>query len=104
MKFWVTLFNDVFGKSCHGKDLTLDELAEMIKNTRALKKSDLPLLKFAGFGPLRTPTTPTGGGGSFRHDTNITITTGVEGDYDGEALVMRHEAVRRDCEVTDEAY
>ena len=86
MNSWVTIFDDVFAKSCRGEDMTVDELADLIKNTRAPKKSDLPLLKFARFGPLRTPTTPAGGGGSLRHDANVTITSGVEGDYDGEAM------------------
>jgi hypothetical protein len=74
--------------------MTVDELTELIKNTRATKKSDLPLLKFARFGPLRTPTTPIGGGGSLRHDANVTMTSGVEGDYDGETMPFA-EAVTR---------
>jgi hypothetical protein len=94
MKFWVTIFDDVFAKSCRSEDMTIDELAELIKNTRAPKKSDLPLLKFARFGPLRTPTTPAGGGGSLRHDANVTMTSGVEGDYDGETMPFA-EAVTR---------
>jgi predicted P-loop ATPase len=94
MKFWVTIFDDVFAKSCRSEDMTADELAELIKNTRAPKKSDLPLLKFARFGPLRTPTTPAGGGGSLRHDANVTMTSGVEGDYDGETMPFA-EAVTR---------
>src|SRR5262249_26514957 len=85
MKFWVTIFNDVFAQSCRGEDMTLDEVAELIRSTRAPKKSDLPLLKFARFGPLRTPTTAAGGG-SLRHDANVTMTTGIEGDYDGETM------------------
>jgi hypothetical protein len=94
MKIWVTIFDDVFAKSCRGEDMAVDELAELIKNTRAPKKSDLPLLKFARFGPLRTPTTPAGGGGSLRHDANVTMTSGVEGDYDGETMPLA-EAVTR---------
>jgi hypothetical protein len=94
MKFWVTIFDDVFAKSCRGEDMTVDELAELIKNTRAPKKSDLPLLKFARFGLLRTPTTPVGGGGSLRHDANVTMASGVEGDYDGETMPFA-EAVTR---------
>jgi Virulence-associated protein E len=94
MKIWVTIFDDVFAKSCRGEDMTVDELAELIKNTRAPKKSDLPLLKFARFGPLRTPTTPAGGGGSLRHDANVTMASGVEGDYDGETMPFA-EAVTR---------
>ena len=54
MNSWVTIFDDVFARSCRGEDMTVNELAELIKNTRAPKKSDLPLLKFARFGPLRT--------------------------------------------------
>src|SRR5437016_13642070 len=73
MKSWVTIFDDVFAKACRGEDMTVNELAELIKNTRARKKSELPLLKFARFGPLRTPTTAAGGGGSLRHDANITM-------------------------------
>lgn len=93
MKFWVTIFDDVFAKSSRGEDMTLDELADLIRNTRAPTKSDLPLLKFARFGPLRTPTTPAGGGGSLRHDPNVTMTSGVEGDYDGETMPFT-EAVK----------
>jgi hypothetical protein len=94
MKFWVTIFDDVFAKFCRGEDMTVDELAELINNTRSPKKGDLPLLKFARFGPLRTPTTPAGGGGSLRHDANVTMTSGVEGDYDGETMPFA-EAVTR---------
>jgi predicted P-loop ATPase len=94
MKFWVTIFDDVFAKSCSGEDMTIEELAELIKNTKAPEKSNLPLLKFARFGPLRTPTTPAGGGGSIRHDANVTTTSGIEGDYDGETMPFA-EAVTR---------
>jgi hypothetical protein len=94
MKSWVTLFDDVFAKVCRGEDMTVTELAELIKNTRARKKSDLPLLKFARFGPLRTPITAAGGGGSLRHNANITMTSGVEGDCDGETTPFA-EAVAR---------
>src|SRR4029077_9779471 len=91
---WVTIFDDVFARSCRGEDMTVNELAEMIKNTRAPKKSDLPILKLARFGPLRTPTTPAGRGGSLRHDANVTMTSGVEGDYDGGVMPFA-EAVAR---------
>src|SRR4029077_15062688 len=91
---WVTIFDDVFARSCRGEDMTVNELAELIKNTRAPKKSDLPLLKFARFGPLRQPTTPTGVGGSLGHDADVTMTSGVEGDYDGETMPFA-EAVAR---------
>src|SRR5689334_18227858 len=94
MKFWVTIFDDVFAKSYHHEEFTIDELSELIKNTRAPKKSELPLLKFARFGPVRTPRTPAGGGGSLRHDANVTTTSGVEGDYDGETMPF-DEAVTR---------
>jgi hypothetical protein len=86
MKFWITTFRDLYAKSSQGEDMTVDELADLIRNTRAAKKSDLPLLKLARFGPLRTPTTPDGGGGSLRHDANVTMVSGIEGDYDGESM------------------
>ena len=35
MKFWVTIFDDVFAKSCY---TTVDELDALIKSTRAPKK------------------------------------------------------------------
>ena len=38
MKLWVTIFDDVFAKTCRGEDMTVDELAELIKNTRAAKE------------------------------------------------------------------
>ena len=96
MKFRVTIFNNVFAKSCRGEDTTVEELADLIMNTRAPEKSGLPLLKFVRFGPLRTPPMPVGGGGSLRHDANVTMTSGVEGDYDGEAMPFAEAVTRLD--------
>src|SRR6516162_4012942 len=88
MRFWVSLFDDVFAKSCQGEDMSLDEFTELIRNTSAPKKAELPIAKFARFGTIRS------GAGSLRHDTNILSVSGAEGDYDGGEMPL-DEAIAR---------
>jgi Virulence-associated protein E len=88
MKFWVTTFSDVYANSLHGEDFGLDELAELIGNTVAPAKEQLPILKLARFGPGRSAA------GSLRHDANVVMVSGCEGDYDGESMPFQ-EAVTR---------
>jgi hypothetical protein len=85
---WVTTFTDVYADSWQGEDLTLDDLAKLIRNTTASQKAALPLLKLARFGLLRTVAN------SLRHDANVTAVSGIEADYDGESMPFQ-EAVDR---------
>jgi len=88
MKFWMTTFADVYANSLQGEDFSLDELADLIRNTAAPAKEALPLLKLARFGVLRTAA------GALRHDANVVTVSGIEGDYDGESMPFE-EAVSR---------
>jgi hypothetical protein len=87
-KFWVTLFDDVYARSLHAKEMTVAELYELIGKTTAPSKDRLPLLKLARFGSLRSAN------GSLRHDGNVITVSGVEGDYDGGGMPLA-EAKRR---------
>jgi hypothetical protein len=87
-KFWVTFFDDIYGRSLHAEEMTLAELHELIDRTTAPTKDRLPLLKLARFGSLRSAN------GSLRHDGNVTAISGVEGDYDGGEMPPA-EALRR---------
>jgi hypothetical protein len=88
MKIWVTFFDDIYATSCVGKEVDLEELAELIRNTTAPDKASLPLLKLARFGSARTASK------SLRHDANVLTISGLEADYDGEAMPFQ-EAVDR---------
>jgi putative DNA primase/helicase len=97
MKFWVTFFDDIYARSCIGREVNLDELAEIIRNTTAADKAHLPLLKMARFGSARTPPNPDGsGGGSLRHDANVLTVSGAECDYDGETMPFQEALDRLD--------
>ena len=98
MTFWVTLFDNVYATSCVGKEVGLEELAELMANTTAPDKASLPLLKLARFGSVRTPAPAN----SLRHDANVEMISGLEGDYDGEEMPLS-EAVDR-LEKTDVAF
>jgi hypothetical protein len=82
----ITFFTDVRAQHCHWEGLTLPELAERIKATRAPDKAGLPLLKLGRFGNARSRN------GSLRHDRNLIAVSGIEADYDGEVVTIE-EAV-----------
>jgi hypothetical protein len=88
MRFWATTFTDVYANTLQGEDFTLDELASLIRNTKAGGKQQLPVLKLARFGSLRSSA------GSLRHDANVVAVSGVEGDYDAGSMPFQ-EAVAR---------
>jgi hypothetical protein len=88
MKFWVTFFDDVYARTLRGESMTLTELNELIFDTTASSKSELPLLKLARFGTARSSD------GSLRHDGNIIAVSGAEGDYDRGQMPLS-EATRR---------
>lgn len=78
----VTLFTDVRALARSERELDLPKLAELITATAAPAKHDLPLLKLATFGDVRTPNR------SLRHDANLLKVYGVECDYDGEVVTF----------------
>jgi hypothetical protein len=57
--------------------VTLEALRRLILATEAPTKSQLPWLKLALFGCIKTVR------GCLRHDANVLAISGVEGDYDG---------------------
>jgi hypothetical protein len=59
---------------------TLPDLAQEIVSTNAAHKKDLPWLKLATFGDIRTDKN------SLRHDDNVLAVSGIEADYDGELI------------------
>lgn len=76
----VTVFPDVKAQRKEELRLPLAELASWIGERDANSKHALPLLKLATFGDTRSE------GNSLRWDNNVLAVTGIEGDYDGEAV------------------
>jgi putative DNA primase/helicase len=76
----VTLFPDSAAQAKREETLRLHNLANRIATTSASSKSELPWLKLATFGNIRTER------GSLRHNGNVLSITGIEGDYDGEQI------------------
>jgi len=60
--------------------MSLRDLANLVRQTRATSKAELPWLKLASFGNVRTLK------GSLRSDLNLIEVDGVEGDYDAERV------------------
>ncbi len=73
----VTAFRNYAATSKTEAQTTVETLMERIRLTSAGRKDQLPWLKLARFGDLRTVK------GSLRHDANVIAITGIEGDYDG---------------------
>lgn len=76
----VTYFNHASARSKVQKEISKHELAEQIWLERAPSKDQLPWLKLASFGELKTAK------GSLRHDRNMLAVYGIEADYDGEKI------------------
>lgn len=89
-KYRFTRFPDQRAQSFSVHEMTLEELAELIRGTSANAKANLPWLKFAAFGDRRS------GLNCLRSNANVLAITGVEGDYDGEKvrLVTAIKALR----------
>jgi hypothetical protein len=64
-KFLVTFFDDVYARSLRDEEMTLRALHELIFDTCAPTKEQLPLLKLARFGAKRSKD------GCLRHDPNV---------------------------------
>lgn len=79
-KFSATLFRDVSATTKREQSLTLQDMADLARNTSAGSKAELPLWKLALFGDKRTNK------GSLRHNANVLSVTGIEFDYDAERM------------------
>jgi hypothetical protein len=80
--YHVTQFDDVAAKVARDHVLNLPQLRDMILDASAPTKSALPWLKLARFGKRRSGT------GCLRHNDNVRSFTGIELDYDGEAISL----------------
>ena len=78
----ITFFVDASATSKREETLTLNELAQRVRVSTASASDHLPWLKLARFGDKRTDK------GCLRHDANVIEFTGVEVDYDGEAIAF----------------
>lgn len=78
--FMVTFFSDKTASYKVPTSTSLQELCEKIDAEAADKKTLLPWVKLAEFGNVKTDK------GSLRHDANVTVVHGCEGDYDGEKM------------------
>ena len=74
----ITFFKNAFARTAEQKDLTTEELKDLILSTTAGKKESLPWLKMATFGTKKTKR------GTLRHDDNVEGITGIELDYDDQ--------------------
>jgi hypothetical protein len=81
-RFLVTMFHNHAAREKHEALWTPPDLAQRIQETTALTKDDLPWLKLARFGDLRTTKH------SLRHNANVVAITGVEGDDDSGTLCI----------------
>jgi hypothetical protein len=90
-EYRLTVFPDAKARRKKELRLTGDSLRDLITSESAPRKEDLPWIKLAQFGEVRTQAH------SLRHDANIISITGTEIDYDGErvAFAAAVEAVRR---------
>ena len=76
----ITFFPDFAAATKHEEALCLHDLADLILTTNASSKGQLPWLKLAQFGDMKTDK------GSLRHDANMIAIVGIEADYDGERV------------------
>ena len=78
--FTVTMFRDYAASTKTEVRTDIEALATRIRASEAQRKDDLPWLKLARFGELRSQKN------SLRHDANVVKISGIEGDYDGEKI------------------
>jgi len=88
--FAVTIFPSKLAKTQERRQMALVQLADLIRDTRAPNKDDLPWLKLARFGTLMSDK------GCLRHDNNVIALSGVVVDYDGEKCAIEDAAERLD--------
>ncbi len=80
-RFPITFFKSYSATVKDEADWSLEALARCIETVTAPQKADLPWLKLAKFGDIRTIPK-----NSLRHDANVLAVTGIEADYDGEEV------------------
>jgi hypothetical protein len=78
----VTFFRNAYAKTLTFKELTLEQLRDLVATTTADDKKKLPWLKLAKFGDQRSAD------GSLRNNSNLLQISGIEGDYDGEQITV----------------
>jgi hypothetical protein len=72
----ITFFRDCYATTKREEPYTLDALADYIRVADAPTKDELPWLKCAKFGDVRSDQN------SLRHDANMVAITGIEADFD----------------------
>jgi predicted P-loop ATPase len=82
----VTFFPNKLAQEKWQHQISLRKLADMICETSGKTKEKLPSLKLARFGDNKTDK------GCLRHDANVAAISGVEVDYDGEAISLERAA------------
>jgi hypothetical protein len=78
----VTFFQNKFASTKTEATISLRNLVDRVRDTTAKAKDDLPWLKLARFGDVRSEKN------SLRHDPNVLVISGVECDYDGEQIAV----------------
>src|ERR1700712_161353 len=76
----MTVFQNRFAQTKTEQLVDLDGLCSSVRTTSAASKRELPLLKLATFGDLRTKKN------SLRSDDNLLLIFGIEADYDAERI------------------
>jgi hypothetical protein len=84
----MTYFADKEATTKAEKSISLKELADEIRTTNGCVKASLPWLKMGRFGDAPTDA------GCLRNDKNVLTVTGIECDYDGEAITPEQGAAR----------
>jgi hypothetical protein len=82
--FLVTFFPTQQARSKSERTITLEELAELIRQTHAPTKADLPWFKLGFFGDKRTDKN------CLRSNSNLRWVSGIEADYDQEQIGFDH--------------
>lgn len=84
-----TIFEDVQGTQLQRMTGTWEDIVRSIESPREYSsKGSCPLLKLATFGEVRSAK------GGLRTDKNLLSISGIEGDYDGEAVSPAEAAAR----------
>jgi hypothetical protein len=78
--FAATFFADKAAAQKDQRQVTVETLFNLIRDTTAPAKAELPWIKLARFGNAVSEQ------GCLRHDRNVIAITGIEGDYDGERM------------------
>jgi hypothetical protein len=87
-EFVATFFTNHAANSKREVVLSLDKFAALVRQTQAPTKKELPWVKFARFGDLRTNR------GSLRNNENVTELSGILVDYDGEVMPVEDAVAR----------